>query len=141
MQLDTHEPNKLLAFLSTCNGPRGSNPETAAARLRVSKAGNCGCCRGSGHSRESEKALVLWCPATETRSSGGAGFPGAELASAWGCGGCEGCSSGQGPSFHVLHGPIPAPERRLLPRWSVLVSAQQRIRAFRRAFMEQIGQL
>lgn len=47
----------------------------------------------------------------------------------------------QGPSFHVLHGPIPAPERRLLPPWSVLVSAQQRIRAFRRAFMEQIAQL
>lgn len=47
----------------------------------------------------------------------------------------------QGPSIHVLHGPIPAPERRLLPRWSVLVSAQQRIRAFRRAFMEQIAQL
>ena len=47
----------------------------------------------------------------------------------------------QGPSFHVLHGPIPAPERRLLPPWTVLVSAYQRIRALRRAIMEQIAQL
>lgn len=31
---------------------------------------------------------VSWCPAMETSSSAGPRFSGAELASAWGCGGC-----------------------------------------------------
>lgn len=36
-------------------------------------------------------------------------------------------------------GPIPAPERRLLPPWSFLVSAYQRIGVLRRAFTVQIA--
>lgn len=79
IQLGKHEPKQLLAFLSTCNGPRRRCPENAAARLRLSLAGNCGCCRGSRHPRESQNALLLWCQATEPKSSVAQNFLGLNL--------------------------------------------------------------
>lgn len=79
----------------------------------------------------------------KTRSSGGPGFPVAELASPWGYGGCScrqilevardfiSCPTRAHPCTGTTAGAV----------WSVLVSAYQRIRALRRAFMEQIAQI